>query len=92
VEKEQWRTATDWRCPIAWRGRDYWRRGEKDDGSVHNGKIRGTNHRHGVWAAGPEAISTMFVVIGLHRCFVVEILMTGRRQHAKMAEENQCQE
>jgi len=34
----------------------------------------------------------MFVVIGLHRCFVVEILMTGRRQHAKMAEENQCQE
>jgi len=92
VEKEQWRTATDWRWPIGWRGRDYWPRGEKDDRSVHNGKIRGTNHRHGVWAARREAIRTMFVVLGVRRCCVFEILMASRRHDANVAHDNQRQE
>ncbi|MGH7253707.1 MAG: hypothetical protein ACREIE_07910 [Nitrospiraceae bacterium] len=94
MEKEQGGTGGDWRCPMAWRGRDQWPRGEKDDGSIHNGKIRGTNHWHGVWAAGRKAISTMFVVLGLslRRCCVFEILMAGRRQDADMAQENQRQE
>ena len=92
MEKEQWRTATDWRCPIGWRGRDYWPRGEKDDGSVHNGKIRGTNHRHGVWAAGRKASSTMFVALGVRRRCVREIPMAGGHQPADVAQDNQRQE
>ena len=92
MEEEQGGTVGDWRSPIAWRGREYWRRGEKDDGSVQNGKIRGTNRRHGVWAARREAIRTMFVVLGVRRCCVCEILMAGRRQPADMAQDNQRQE
>jgi len=92
VEEEQWGTVGDWRCPIAWRCRDDWRRGEKDDGSVQNGKIRGTNRRHGVWAARREAIRTMFVVLGVRRCCVREIPMAGRHQPADVAQDNQRQE
>ncbi len=92
VEKEQGGTGGDWRCTIAWTGRDEWRRGEKDGWSACNRKIRGTNHRHSVWGAGRKTISTMFVVLGLSlRCCCV-LEMTSERHDADMAEESHCEE